>query len=262
MKYNNIFSLKNKVAVVTGGTGLIGKELVMGLAETGAVSIIADTDKKKAKSLVKEFSSMGIDVIFKYLDITKEKSVSDLINFIDKKFSRIDIWINNAYPRTSDWGAKFEDVKFSSWKKNIDMHLNGYFICSQKAAEYMKKKRCGVIINMASIYGIIGPDFSIYKGTDMTMPAAYSAIKGGIIAFTKYLASYYSKYNIRVNCISPGGVHGKQSGVFIKRYADKTPLKRMAEKEDIIGAAIYLASDASKYVTGHNLAVDGGFSII
>lgn len=262
MKYDSLFSLKNKVAVVTGGAGLIGKEFVRGLAEAGAVSIIADMDKKKSKGLAEEFSSIGMDVIFKSLDITKEKSVSDLINFIDKKFGRIDIWINNAYPRTSDWGDKFEDVKFSSWKKNIDMHLNGYFICSQKTAEYMKKKRQGVIINMASIYGIMGPDFFIYKGTDMTMPAAYSAIKGGIITFTKYLASYYGKYNIRVNCISPGGVYDKQPGIFVKRYADKVLLKRMAEKEDMVGAAIYLVSDASKYVTGHNLVVDGGWSVV
>lgn len=262
MKYNNLFSLKGKVAVITGGAGLIGKELARGMAEAGAISIIADVDKKKAKSIAKEFSDIGLEVIFQPLDITKEKSVSDLVNFIDKKFGRIDVWVNNAYPRTKDWGSKFEDIKLSSWKKNIDMHLNGYFICCQKAAEYMKKRKSGVIINIASIYGIIGPDFSIYKGTDMTMPGAYSAIKGGIITFTKYIASYYGKYNIRVNCISPGGVYNKQPGVFVKRYADKTPLKRMAEKEDIIGAVIYLASDASKYVTGHNLAVDGGFSAI
>ena len=196
------------------------------------------------------------------MEITKEKSVSDLVNFIAKKFGRIDIWVNNAYPRTKDWGDKFEDIKLSSWKKNIDMHLNGYFICCQKVVEYMKKRKSGTIINMASVYGVVGPDFSIYKGTDMTMPAGYSAIKGAIINFTRYLASYYAKYDIRVNCISPGGVYNKQPSMFVKRYTDKTPLKRMAEKEDIIGAAIYLASDASKYVTGHNLVVDGGFSII
>lgn len=262
MEYNNLFSLKNKIAVVTGGAGLIGKELARGLAEAGAVSVIADIDKKKAANFAKEFADTGVKVIFRELDISKEKSVSDLIDFIDKKFGRIDIWVNNAYPRTGDWGRKFEGVSLSSWKKNIDMHLNGYFICSRKAAEYMKRRKQGVIINMASVYGIVGPDFSIYEGTDMTMPAAYSAIKGGIITFTKYLASYYGRYNIRVNCISPGGVRSGQPDVFIKKYAGKVPLKRMAEKQDITGAAVYLASDASKYVTGHNLVVDGGFSII
>ena len=126
----------------------------------------------------------------------------------------------------------------------------------------MKTKRSGSIINLASIYGIVAPDFSIYKNTKMTMPAAYSAIKGGIISFTKYLASYYGKFNIRVNCISPGGLHDKQPQTFVKKYIKKTPLRRMARSGDIVGGIIYLASDASKYVTGHNLVIDGGFSII
>lgn len=262
VKYNNLFSLQGKIAVVTGGAGLIGKELSRGLAEAGAITILAEVNKDKGKKVANELKKKKLNVIFRHLDITKEESVSSLINFIDKKYGRIDIWVNNAYPRTSDWGLKFEDIPFSSWKKNIDMHLSGYFICCQKVTEYMKRKRLGVIINLASIYGIVGPDFSVYKDTKMTMPTAYSVIKGGIIAFTKYLASYYGKYNIRVNCISPGGVYDKQPNLFVRRYIQKTPLKRMANKEDMVGAVLYLASDAGKYITGHNLVVDGGWSII
>ena len=262
MKYDILFDLKDRIAVVTGGAGLIGKELVRGLAEAGATVVIAEINGDKSKDIINEFTKLGLDVIFRYLNIAKEVSVSNLIKFINKKYGKIDIWVNCAYPKTKDWGLRFENIPLTSWQKNVDMHLNGYFVCCQKVAECMKRQKSGSIINMASIYGIVGPDFAIYKNTKMTMPAAYSAIKGGIITFTKYLASYYAKYNIRMNCLSPGGVYDKQPAVFVKRYIDKTPLKRMANKEDIVGGVIYLASDASKYVTGHNLVVDGGWSII
>lgn len=262
MTYENLFGLKGKVAVVTGGAGLLGKEIIRGLAEFSATAIIADSDKKKANKIVDEYGYLGENVLFYPLDITKEDSISKLLNFIDKKFGRLDIWVNNAYPRTSDWAIPFEGINKASWRANVDMHLSGYMSCCQKCAEYMKMKKSGVIVNMASIYGIVGPDFSIYKNTLMTMPAAYAAIKGGIIAFTKYLASYYGRYNLRINCVSPGGVHNKQPVTFVKKYAAKVPLGRMALKEDIVGAVLYLVSDASKYVTGHNLVVDGGWSAI
>lgn len=262
MKYKNLFDLKGKIAVVTGGAGLVGMELVRGLAESGAITVLADIDKNKSQTIVRELIGQKLNVIFKILDITKKESVSDLIGFIDKEYGHIDVWINSAYPRTSDWGAKFEDILLLSWKKNIDMHLNGYFICCQKIAEYMKKQKSGSIVNFASTYGIVAPDFSIYGGTSMTMPGAYSAIKGGIITFTKYLASYYGKYNVRVNCISPGGIYDKQPGLFVKKYSKKTVLKRMADKEDIVGGVIYLASNASNYVTGHNLVIDGGWTAV
>lgn len=262
MKYNNFFNLSSKVCVVTGGTGLIGKALVEGLAESKAKVVLADIDTDKGVSTARKLSGCGLKVIFKYLDVTSDTSVSELIDFAHKKYKRIDTWINSAYPRTRDWGNKFEDISLVSWRKNIDMHLGGYFLCSQKIAEYMKRQKRGSIINLASIYGITAPDFSLYQNTDMTMPVAYSVIKAGIINFTKYLASYYGKYKIRVNCVSPGGVFDGQPRVFVKRYIQKTALRRMAAPEDVAGAVIYLASDASRYVTGHNLIVDGGWSII
>lgn len=248
MKHEDPFSLHSKVAVVTGAAGLIGRGLVSGLTEAGASVVAADL--KRVES-----------VAFKRTDITREESVSDLIDYVNTKYGRLDIWVNSAYPRTSDWGVGFEEVRLSSWRKNVDMHLGGYFVCCQKAVEYMKDKRCGVIINLSSIYGMIGPDFSIYKGTDMTVPAAYSAIKGGVIAFTRYLAAYCGRYNIRVNCVSPGGVYDNQPDLFVQRYAEKTPLGRMAKADDVVGAVLYLVSDASGYVTGYNLVVDGGRGI-
>lgn len=260
MKYKELFDLKNRVAVVTGGAGLIGKEFTRVLAENGAVSVIADTDKKDGKQVEEVLRSEDLKVFFRCADIGKLETIIELIKYIDKKWGRIDIWINNAYPRTSDWGMPIKKTSIDSWRKNIDMHMNGYCLCSRAAAEYMKKNGIkGTIINISSIYGVVGPTFSIYEDTMMTIPPAYSAIKGGVISFTKYLACYYGKYGIRINCISPGGIYDNQSKKFVKNYERNTPLGRMAQKEDIVGALLYLASDASIYVTGHNLIVDGGW---
>ena len=206
--------------------------------------VFASSSKNKFQEVMSILLPRGIETEFVPLDLVEIQS--DSLEKIAKEKVR------NA----------FEKVSLNSWRKNVDMHLNGYFICCKNAAEYMKKRKSGSIINFGSIYGILGPQFSVYKGTKMTVAAPYSAIKGGIINFTRYLASYYGKYNIRVNCVSPGGVYDKQNKLFIKQYKDRTPLGRMADKEDIIGGALYMASDASKYVTGHNLIIDGGWSII
>jgi NAD(P)-dependent dehydrogenase (short-subunit alcohol dehydrogenase family) len=262
MTKKNRFDLTGKISVVTGGAGLIGKEVTRALAEAGASVIVAEINGKAARKAIDSIAYPGFDITFKRLDIKDEKSVVSLIRFADAKYRKIDIWVNCAYPRTRDWGAKFEGVRLSSWRRNIDMHLNGYFICCQKAAEYMKQKGRGSIINFASTYGMAGPDFSIYEGTNMTMPAAYSAIKAGIINFTRYLASYYGRHNIRVNSVSPGGVYNNQPEPFVKRYSKKTLLRRMANPADIAGGVLYLASDAAAYVTGHNLVIDGGWSAV
>jgi len=262
VKYKDIFNLKGKVAVIAGGAGLIGKELARGLAESHALVVIADANKIKGNRAAKDLKKEGLNVFFCHLDITKENSISATIKFIKKNFSRLDVWVNCAYPRTKDWQNKLEDISLRSWRNNVDMHLNGYCMSSRAAAECMKKNRSGSIINFSSIYGFVAPDFSLYKNTKMTMPAAYSAIKGGIVNFSRYLASYYGEYNIMVNCVSPGGVYDNQPEAFVKKYIQKTPLKRMASKEDVVGGVIYLASEAAKYVTGHNLIIDGGWNII
>ena len=250
------FSLKGKTAVVTGGAGLIGKPVCIGLAEAGAKTYIGDINEKKGKNLSKENSNIN----WIYLDITDIKSVKNCIIKVIKNEKKIDVWINAAYPRTKDWTNKFEDVKQESWKKNVDMHLNGYFLCCQQIIEHMKKNKNGCIINFGSIYGIIGPDFSIYKNTNWTMPAAYSAIKGGIVNFTRYLATLYAKHGIRVNAICPGGIYDKQPESFVKNYSKKTPMGRMGKPEEIAGPVLFLASDAASYITGHVLMVDGGWT--
>lgn len=251
------FSLKNKIAVVTGGAGLLGKKVSLGLAQAGAKVYIADIDEKTSKKLEKQDKKLR----WISLDITEVNSVKKCINEIVKKEKKIDIWVNCAYPRTADWSVKFEDIKYDSWKKNIDMHMNGYFLCSQQVAKQMKKQKNGTIINFGSIYGMVGPDFSIYEKTNTTMPAAYSAIKGGIITFTKYLATYHAKHGIRANVVCPGGIYDKQPQSFVKKYEKKTPLGRMGKPEDVVGSVIFLASDASSYITGHVLTVDGGWTV-
>ncbi|MBI5789052.1 MAG: SDR family oxidoreductase [Candidatus Schekmanbacteria bacterium] len=250
--YSNIFSCKQKVALVTGGCGLIGKEIVKALNDFGAKVYIGDTDKVKAEELT--------DANYVYLDITSENSIKEAVEQIIQKEHRLDILVNSAYPRTSDWGLKFEKIPFESWKTNMDMHLGGYFLSSRIAAEQMRKQNNGSIINLASIYGINAPDFSVYEGTEMTMPAAYSAIKGGIITLTKYIATYYAKYNVRANTIAPGGIFDHQPEAFVKKYSAKTPLGRMGMPEEIAGAVIFLASEASSYITGQSIVIDGGWT--
>lgn len=255
MRYKNLFSCSGKVAIVTGGAGLIGREIAQGLYANGATVFIADNaDVDSVKSSVQgKIRSI-------YLDITNEDSIVKVFSKVRKDSKKIDILVNCAYPRTKDWGKKIEEVTFESWKSNLNSQLGGYFLCCREAAKYMRKQGGGSIINIGSIYGVVAPDFSIYQGTEMTMPAPYSAIKGGVISFTRYLATYYGKYNVRVNVVSPGGVFDKQPRSFVDKYSKKTPLLRMAKASDMVGAVVFLASDASSYVTGHNLIVDGGWT--
>ncbi len=254
------FTLKNKLAVVTGGAGLIGKNVVRGLAQAGAQVIMGEIDKKAGKELEATCKKEGLDVAYRELDITDEKSLEDIIEFIVNEHEGIDIWVNCAYPHTDDWGGKFEDVHIESVRKNIDLQLSSQFLCCQKAAIHMKKRGQGCIITFGSIYGVVGPRFSIYEGTDMTCEAEYSIIKGGIINFTRYLAAYYGPHNIRVNAICPGGVFDNQNPKFVEGYNKNTPLGRMAQSDEIAGPVIFLASDAASYITGHVLMVDGGWT--
>jgi NAD(P)-dependent dehydrogenase (short-subunit alcohol dehydrogenase family) len=244
-------SLNNKVIVVTGGNGLLGREILNYLRSKGAITINAEIHE------IENFNHG-----FMHCDITNEKSIKSLIEQILYKFGRIDGWVNNAYPRTKDWNNLFENISLKSWKKNMDIQLNSMFFCCQQVLLEMTKQKSGSIVNMSSIYGIVGPDFTVYNETNLTMPAAYSAIKGGVINFSRYLSSYYGHLGIRVNCVSPGGVFNNQNEKFVKQYEQKVPLRRMASPHEIAPAVSFLLSDEASYITGHNLIVDGGWTAI
>lgn len=243
--------LHNKVIIITGGSGLLGREIISNLMSENATCINVDVNQ------------IDLDGLINYkCDITKESEVTVMVEHVLNSYSRIDALVNNAYPRTKDWGLKFEEIPYESWQKNVDMQLNSVFLCSQKVLGIMKNQMSGSIVNIASIYGMVGPDFSVYDGTAMTMPAAYSAIKGGVISFTKYLASYFGKYGIRVNAISPGGIFDNQPEQFVKNYEQKVPMKRMGYPADIAPLVSFLIADEAEYITGQNIAVDGGWTAI
>jgi NAD(P)-dependent dehydrogenase (short-subunit alcohol dehydrogenase family) len=253
--YEHIFSCKDKVAIVTGGGGLIGREIAQALADFGAKVYVAEIEQQDAKP---KDSLSRINSI--KLDITSEEEVKRVFKKIAVEEKKLDILVTCAYPRTNDWGAIVEDVPLDSWQKNVNSQLGGAFICCREAARNMKETGGGSIINLASIYGVVAPDFDIYEGTNMTMPVAYSAIKAGLIGLTCYFATYYARDNIRANSISPGGIQNHQPEAFINQYSKKTPMGRMGTASEIIGGVVFLASQSSSYVTGQNLLIDGGWT--
>ena len=255
--------LKDKVVVITGGAGLIGKEFVKTVIENGGIGIIADINEKiglEAKnSLSKELNSINID--FVKLDITSKASINESIQYLDKKYKKIDALVNSAYPRNKNYGRYFFDVEYGDFVENVGLHLGGYFITSQQFALYFQKQGYGNIINIGSIYGVVAPRFEIYNNTSMTMAVEYAAIKSGIIHLTKYMAKYFKGMNIRVNALSPGGVFDNQPEAFLKAYKKQCLNKGMLDKSDLKGTLVYLLSDMSKYVNGQNIVVDDGFTL-
>lgn len=259
-----MFNLENKTIIITGGGGLIGSAFSMACAEYGANVVIVDIDKEKTDELVERIKkkTKNNNTTFQKCDITNIKDIQNVIETTLNKFKKIDALVNNAYPRNKNYWKKFEDVSYEDFCENINMHLGGYFLITQQVVKIMMKQNYGNIINMGSTYGFSAPKFEIYKDTNMTVPPEYSVIKGGIINFTRYLASYLGKYNIRVNTISPGGVFNCQPESFVKKYCEKVVLgKRMTNTDDLTGVLIFLLSNASKYITGQNIIVDGGFTL-
>jgi NAD(P)-dependent dehydrogenase (short-subunit alcohol dehydrogenase family) len=243
--------LKDKIIIVTGGSGLLGKAIITNLNKHHATVINADINAANQLE----------DGTF-FCDVASKASITELLDAVVAKYGRIDGFINNAYPRTNDWGNKFENIDVESWRKNVDMQMNSVFMCCQAVLKVMHQQKSGSIVNISSIYGSVGPDFGVYNGTEMTMPAAYSAIKGGIVNFTRYLAAYSGPFGVRVNCVSPGGIFDNQNQIFVTQYEQKVPMRRMGLPEDIAPSVSFLLSDNAAYITGHNLMVDGGWTAI
>lgn len=263
MDYLSKLSLDAKLAFVTGAAGLIGAEVSKALASAGAITVLLDVNVKKGEKLEKEIIAAGYRAHYEHFDITDLQNIEDSIEELVDKYKSVDIWVNAAYPKTEDWGKPVEELSLDSWRKNVDMHLNSYAWTCRKIALIMKEKRTrGVIINFGSIYGVLANDFTVYEKTDMTGPMAYAAIKGGLINLSRYLASYFGRYGIRVNNVCPGGVFDNQNEVFVQNYKRKVPLKRMAKPEEIAGVVLFLASDLASYITGATIMVDGGWTIV
>ena len=264
----DLFNLNNKTAIVTGALGVIGKEHCRALSEAGANVIVADVDGNKCEGFANSLStpSFGIE-----LDVTNPESIKNLRDKVIDQFNHIDVLVNNAAindmfenPKAASELSKFENYPLELWQKSVDVNLTGVFLCSQILGSEMTKQKSGSIINVASTYGISAPDQSLYVKADGTQafykPPAYSATKGAVIMFTRYLAAYWGKDGVRVNTLTPGGVENSQDEYFIEKYSAKTQLGRMAKPTDYKGALIFLASDASSYMTGANLVVDGGWT--
>lgn len=260
--------LTDKIVVITGGAGLIGRSFVRSVAEHGGVAVVADLDKRASDSFFEELQNDGLQskVVIVGLDITSKESITNAIAYLHERFGKIDALVNNAYPKNKNYGRKFEDVNYDDFCQNVSTHLGGYFLASQQFASYFKRQGYGTIISMASIYGVVTPRFGVYKHavymhTPMTTPVEYAAIKSAIIHLTKYLAQYFKGSNIRANCISPGGILDGQPSEFLSRYNSFAASKGMLDADDLQGTLLYLLSDMSKFVNGQNIVVDDGWSL-
>jgi NAD(P)-dependent dehydrogenase (short-subunit alcohol dehydrogenase family) len=267
-----LFNLEGRIAIVTGATGLIGTNHCKALAEAGATIVVADLDKSRCE-LVKN-SLLNSDRHYTIsFDITSEEEVKMACDAILTKYGKIDILVNNAAindmfenPLLAGEQSKFENYPVEMFRKSLEANVTGTFLCCQVFGKEMAKAGKGSIINIASTYGMVGPDQSIYKDKEgkqlFYKSAAYPATKGAVINFTRFLAAYWGKDGVRVNTLSPGGVENSQDDFFVQNYSAKTPLNRMAKPTDYQGAIVFLASDASDYMTGANLVVDGGWTAI
>jgi NAD(P)-dependent dehydrogenase (short-subunit alcohol dehydrogenase family) len=260
-----LMNLKGRVALITGGAGHIGSAIAETLAELGAQIGLLDVSQSACEGTATKISrDYNVETLPLAIDLTDEKSLKATPEIVVERFGRLDILVNCAAlvgsSELEGWIAPFEKQSSDSWRLALEVNLTAPFVLVQACAKYLKKSGRGSIVNIGSIYGIVAPDMRLYAGTDMGNPAAYAASKGGLQQLTRWLSSVMAP-DVRVNSIAVGGVRRHQPDVFQKRYAKNVPLKRMAIEEDIKGAVAYLASDASAYVTGHSLVVDGGWTV-
>ena len=263
-------SLNGKTAIITGGAGILGKHFSEGLASCGSHVVIVDLNKNEAEILASDLTRRyGQQCISIECDVSEPASVNSMVDKVVKQFGDIHVLHNNAASKSSDleaFFAPFEEYTLDQWREVTKVNLDGMFLMAQAVGRKMvEQNRGGSIIQTASIYGLLGPDPRIYQGSSymgraINTPAVYSASKAAVIGLTKHLATYWADKNIRVNCLTPGGVESGQNDSFKEKYSNRVPLGRMAQPEEMVGALLYLASNASSYMTGQNIIIDGGWS--
>ncbi len=268
--YRDLFDLSGRTAVVTGGVGILGRRFCRGLAEFGADVAVVDLDGDAAQAYADELSDeLGVGGLGVACDVSDPASVQAMVATVVERFGHVDVLHNNAASKSKDldeFFAPFEKYSVDEWRRIMSVNIDGMFLVAQAVgAQMIAQGTGGSIIQTASIYGIMASDKRIYEGSfylgrQIGNPAVYSASKASVVGLTKYLAAYWADQGVRVNTLTPGGVESGQNDTFKQRYSARIPMGRMAQGEEMVGALIYLASDASSYVTGHNLVVDGGLN--
>ena len=266
-----LFDLTGRSAVVTGGAGLLGRQFCQTLAAAGAAVSVVDINTSAAEMVAEAINQTGGRAVDIPTDITDPESVAAMVDSALEAFGRLDILVNSAAldPKfdpegIADQGQNaFETFPLEGWQQAIDVNLTGMFLCTQAATQLMLAQGKGVVVNLCSMYGLVGPDQRLYQREGQPpqyKPVTYSVTKAGVLGMTQYLAAYYGAKNIRVNALTPGGVFNQHDEEFVKAYSARAVLGRMAEQDEMNGALLFLASDASSYMTGANLVVDGGWT--
>jgi NAD(P)-dependent dehydrogenase (short-subunit alcohol dehydrogenase family) len=269
-QYRQLFELKGKTAIVTGAVGILGQRFCRGLAEFGAQVCVVDLDGEKCRTFAEEIAGdYGTAAMGIACDVADPQSVASMVSEAVQRFGSLQILHNNAASKSKDLDAFFattEDYSLAEWRRIMSVNIDGMFLVAQAVGGQMQKQKTGgSIIQTASIYGMFSSDKRIYEGSfylgrQISNPAVYSASKAAVVGLTRYLAANWADFGIRVNALVPGGVESGQNDTFKQRYSARIPMGRMAQADEMVGAVVYLASDASSYVTGHCLAVDGGLS--
>ena len=267
----NKFDLTGKTALITGAAGLLGKQFSLALAQAGANVVLADLHEDIAAKCSDELKHLGLSSMAVAVDVTDPSSTKAMVEKALVSFGNLDVLVNSAAldPKFDPANVgdqeenAFETYSLESWRQALDVNLTGMFLASQAAVIPMLEQGQGVIVNIASIYGLVGPDQRLYEQADNTRqfkPVYYSVTKAGVLGFTRYLAAYYAGKNIRVNALTPGGVYNNHDQVFTDQYSARTMLGRMADLDEMNAAMLFLCSEASSYMTGSNLVVDGGWT--
>jgi len=271
-----MFELEDKVVLVVGGRGYLGRSFCQKLRLQSAIVISADLPVLSRAASESDFDQKFNDIEQIDIDVTNKDSVCSSIDFVLKKYGRIDTLIYSVTSKPHDFYLPFTECSLEGWQSVINSELDGLFLVVQKVGRFMEGKSSGNIILISSIYGVVGNDQRIYENSNLDelyieqdaskdkqifSHSVYPVVKGGIISLTRYLAAYWGKYNIRVNCISPGGIYHKgENEEFIKKYSERVPLGRKANVDEISGSVVYLSSDEASYITGQNLIIDGGWT--